>query len=369
MRSTSPRDLALERRVAIKVPAPEPCIPAGRRCSVARARLPGRSPPRKTSSMYTRASTAACRSWSPGTSSARRWLTIWCRRCGSRCHPAGPGGQPGAAALPCRAGRARRRHHPPRYQARQRDGGAGAAGHPDGLSGLAKSPTRAGPGTHHRHARLPGAGNRSPPPAPEEARRCDVYALGMSIYELIAGKLPFPSGEVADVLRKHREEDPMPPSVFRPDLPEVFDRRCWPGGARSQPALPDLRRSDGGAHRGAPNPAPPAAAGAGGRRRSAGPRPAADVRRAAAPDAEVVMVTDGDQVLEERSACRFGPSSWTWPAEAQRRRGLRHAARPRRPPMCRSSSCLSAAPASQRSRAVAPARVQAVVQKTSAWMV
>ena len=41
----------------------------------------------------------------------------------------------------------------------------------------------------------------------------------MSIYELIAGKLPFPSGEVADVLRKHQEEDPMPPSVFCPDLP------------------------------------------------------------------------------------------------------------------------------------------------------
>lgn len=59
---------------------------------------------------------------------------------------------------------------------------------------------------------------------PMEMKRCDVYAVGMTIYELMAGKLPFPSSEVFEVLRKHRDEDPQPPSIFRSTLPAALDR-------------------------------------------------------------------------------------------------------------------------------------------------
>jgi serine/threonine-protein kinase len=92
--------------------------------------------------------------------------------------------------------------------------------------GLAKSTDSRGSGTHiiGTPDYLAPEQIRHRPRNPEEARRCDVYSLGMTIYEIMAGKLPFPSGEVADVLRKHLDEDPAPPSTFRQDLPYVFDQ-------------------------------------------------------------------------------------------------------------------------------------------------
>jgi serine/threonine-protein kinase len=60
--------------------------------------------------------------------------------------------------------------------------------------------------------------------APEQAEgkdadhRVDVYAVGCIIYHLVTGKPPFEADSFMAMLTKHMMEDPVSPSVRRPDL-------------------------------------------------------------------------------------------------------------------------------------------------------
>lgn len=60
--------------------------------------------------------------------------------------------------------------------------------------------------------------------APEQAEgkdtdhRADIYAVGCIMYHLITGQTPFIAESFMTMLTKHLMEDPVPPSVRRPDL-------------------------------------------------------------------------------------------------------------------------------------------------------
>jgi serine/threonine-protein kinase len=60
--------------------------------------------------------------------------------------------------------------------------------------------------------------------APEQAEgkdtdhRADIYAVGCIMYHLITGQTPFVAESFMTMLTKHLMEDPVPPSVRRPDL-------------------------------------------------------------------------------------------------------------------------------------------------------
>jgi len=63
--------------------------------------------------------------------------------------------------------------------------------------------------------------------APEQVRsardvdsRTDIWALGVILYELIAGEVPFVATSVPQLCAKVLEEEPIPLSQHRPDLPE-----------------------------------------------------------------------------------------------------------------------------------------------------
>lgn len=52
----------------------------------------------------------------------------------------------------------------------------------------------------------------------------DQYALGVTIYLLVCGRLPFDTGGVHILMYKHLQEDPPPVHSVRPDVPEAVDR-------------------------------------------------------------------------------------------------------------------------------------------------
>src|SRR5882762_1405003 len=60
--------------------------------------------------------------------------------------------------------------------------------------------------------------------APEQARnqnpdqRCDIYSLGVLIYHMLTGKVPFTAVSPVDIILKHLHEAPVPPRELRPDL-------------------------------------------------------------------------------------------------------------------------------------------------------
>jgi serine/threonine protein kinase len=51
----------------------------------------------------------------------------------------------------------------------------------------------------------------------------DIYALGVSAFELLTGRLPFDGDTWIEVLEKHLEVSPPRPSVFRVELPSEVD--------------------------------------------------------------------------------------------------------------------------------------------------
>lgn len=54
--------------------------------------------------------------------------------------------------------------------------------------------------------------------------RSNVYSLGVILYEMLAGEVPFTADNPTDVLLKHREQMPSPLSAFRKDLPAEVEQ-------------------------------------------------------------------------------------------------------------------------------------------------
>jgi serine/threonine protein kinase len=68
--------------------------------------------------------------------------------------------------------------------------------------------------------------------APEQARnqspdqRCDIYSLGILLYHMLTGRVPFTAQAPVDIILKHLHEQPVAPRDARPDLniaPELQD--------------------------------------------------------------------------------------------------------------------------------------------------
>jgi serine/threonine-protein kinase len=74
--------------------------------------------------------------------------------------------------------------------------------------------------------------------------RSDVYGLGALLYLVLTGQAPFPGKDVADVLRRVREQPPTPPRQVWPGVPPALEAVCLRALARDPgrryPAARDL---------------------------------------------------------------------------------------------------------------------------------
>ncbi len=100
------------------------------------------------------------------------------------------------------------------------------AGHVKVLDfGIAKLRSEA-PGSGTRTGSLLGTPHYM---SPEQAlgkgvdARADLYAIGVVLYEGATGQKPFDAPALFDLLRKHVEEPPRPPTQLRPDLPPAYE--------------------------------------------------------------------------------------------------------------------------------------------------
>jgi serine/threonine protein kinase len=71
----------------------------------------------------------------------------------------------------------------------------------------------------------------------DAAESADVYSLGVVLYQMLAGKVPYETGSLTELALRQQEGEPDPPSTLNPEVGHALDRAI----ARALAADPLLR--------------------------------------------------------------------------------------------------------------------------------